>query len=120
PLLLSSPEARRHAAGAIDEADLEGTRVATIVRAILELHAAGLPVDGPRVVDALPEERDRDLLTRIAFRNEAPGGAAELDGCLEMLKHGRWRRESREVARAADTANRDDQTERLRRLMDLG
>ncbi len=119
-LLLGSDEARRHARGVLEAGDLEHTRVAAIVRAILDVDAGGLPVDGPLVVDALVEESDRDLLTRIAFRNEAPGGADEVDGCLEMLKHVRWKKESRDVARAAGAVDRDEQTERLRRLMDLG
>jgi DNA primase len=119
-LLLGSDEARRHARNVVEAGDLEHTRVAAIVRAILDVDAGGLPVDGPLVVDALSEETDRELLTRIAFRNEAPGGADEVDGCLEMLKHVRWKKESRDVARAAEAVDRDEQTERLRRLMDLG
>jgi hypothetical protein len=119
-LLLGSDEGRRHARNVVEAGDLEHTRVAAIVRAILDVDAGGLPVDGPLVVDALSEETDRELLTRIAFRNEAPGGADEVDGCLEMLKHVRWKKESRDVARAAEAVDRDEQTERLRRLMDLG
>ena len=118
-VLLGSDEARRHASRVVVDADLEGTRVAPIVRAILDLEVRGLPVEGPLVVDALASEGDRDLLTRIAFRAEPLGSADDVDGCLEMLRHGRWKRELKEVARTAATPDRDEQTESLRRLMEL-
>jgi hypothetical protein len=37
-----------------------------------------------------------------------------------MLNHARWRRESHDVARTVGAKDRDEQTERLQRLMDLG
>ena len=118
-VLLGSGEARRHAREVLDESDLEGTRVASIVRAILDLEAQGLPVEGPLVVDALPAEHDRDLLTRIAFRGGPAGGPEDVDGCLETLKNMRWKKESREVVHALATHDGEDSTEHLRRLMDL-
>ena len=119
-VLLGSDEARRHACEVLSETDLEGTRVCAIVLAILDLTSKGLPVEGPLVVDALASERDRELLTRIAFHDGPKGSPEDVDGCLEMLKHVRWKKESREIARAAATPDRDEQTERLQRLMDLG
>jgi DNA primase len=119
-LLLRDEGARLRARNGLEDADLDGTRIAAIVHAILDLDAQGLPVEAPLVVDALEDAADRELLTRIAFRGDAAGGPEEVDGCLEMLKHVRWKKESRTVARAVDDTNRDEQTERLRRLMDLG
>jgi hypothetical protein len=37
-----------------------------------------------------------------------------------MLNHARWRRESHDVARAVPSQDRDEQTDRLNRLMELG
>ena len=85
-LVLDSDEARRRAREALSESELADMRVGTIVKAILDLDREGLPVDGALVVDALADEADRELLTRIAFRDEAPGGAEEVDGCLVTLR----------------------------------
>jgi DNA primase len=119
-LVLSSPEARDRARLALDPTDLTGTRVDTIVRTILELDSQGLPVEGPLVVDALENEADRELLTRIAFRDEAPGGADEVDGCLVTLRKTRLKKEHSDERRELDALSRDDQTERLLKLMKLG
>jgi DNA primase len=119
-LLLGSEEARRHAQDALEPGDLSGTRVGAIVGVILELDRAGLPVEGPLVVDALEDEADRDLLTRIAFRDEAPGGADEVEGCLVTLRKTRLKKEHRDESRELDALSRDDQTERLLKLMKLG
>lgn len=119
-LLLASDEARRRAHEALAPADLDEMRVAAIVRAILTLDLTGLPVDGPLVVDALTEAADRELLTRIAFRDEAPGGAEELDGCLVTLRKTRLKKEHRAESRELGALSRDDQTERLIKLMKLG
>ncbi len=119
-LVLSSPEARDRAREVLDPTDLAGTCVGTIVRTILELDAQGLPVEGPLVVDALEGEADRELLTRVAFRDEAPGGADELDGCLVTLRKTRLKKEHSDERRELDALSRDDQTERLLKLMKLG
>ena len=98
-LVLESDEARRRARRFWSRPTLPDTRVGTIVRAILDLDREGLPVDGPLVVDALEDEADRDLLTRIAFRDEAPGGADEVDGCLVTLRNTRLKKEHRDESR---------------------
>lgn len=103
-LLIASGEARRRARSVLGPADLEGSRVAGIVRTILDLDERGQAVDGPRVVDALDRDEDRHLLTRIAFQDDLPEEPGEVDGYLEMLKHGRLKRESREVLRSLDQA----------------
>ena len=72
------------------------------------------------VVDALEAEADRELLTRIAFRDEAPGGAEELDGCLVTLRRIRYKKEHSDERRELDALSHDDQTERLLKLMKLG
>jgi DNA primase len=119
-VLLASVEAREHARRILGEHELEGSRVSGIVRAILGSEEPGGTLTAATFVDALTEEDDRVLLTRIAFRDEPPGGPEAVDGCLEMLNHARWRRESHDVARTVTSHDRDEQTERLRRLMDLG
>jgi len=119
-LLLGSDEARQRAHETLAPGDLDGARVSAIVRTILDLDLQGLPVEGPLVVDALADEADRELLTRIAFRDEAPGGAAELDGCLVTLRKTRLKKEHRDESRELEAGNRDDQTERLIKLMKLG
>lgn len=119
-LVLGSAEARSRAHEVLEPSDLAATRVGAIVQAILDLDIKGLPVEGPLVVDALEDEADRELLTRIAFRDEAPGGADELDGCLVTLRKVRLKKEHSAERRELDALSRDDQTERLLRLMKLG
>jgi DNA primase len=119
-LLLGSSEARAHARAVVEPSDLDDTRVALVVRTILDLDERGLPVDGPLVVDALEDEADRALLTRIAFRDEAPGGADEVDGCLVTLRKSRLKKQHRDESREIESLQRDDQTQRLMRLMKLG
>jgi hypothetical protein len=117
---LESDEARRRAREILEPSDLADTRVGAIIKVILDLDREGLPVDGPLVVNALEDEVDRDLLTRIAFRDEAPGGADEVDGCLVTLRNTRLKKEHRDESRELSALNRDDQTERLLKLMRLG
>jgi DNA primase len=119
-LVLDNEDARRRAREVLEPSDLADTRVGTIVRVILDLDSRGLPVAGPLVVDALEDDADRELLTRIAFRDEAPGGADEIDGCLVTLRKIRLKKEHRDESRELGALNRDDQTERLLRLMRLG
>jgi DNA primase len=119
-LLLGSDEARRHAREVLGPSELAETQVGTIVRTILDLDLEGLPVEGPLVVGALEDEADRELLTRIAFRDEAPGGADEVDGCLVTLRKTRLKKEHRDESRELDALSREDQDRRLLKLMKLG
>jgi len=119
-LLLGSDEARRHAREVLAPADLAETRIAAIVLTLLDLDLKGLPVEGPLVLGALEDEADRELLTRIAFRDEAPGGADEVDGCLVTLRKTRLKKEHRDESRELDALSRDDQNLRLVKLMKLG
>jgi DNA primase len=119
-LLLASDDARSHAHTVVGEGDLTESRVASIVSVILALDARGLPVNGPLVVDALEDEADRTLLTRIAFRDDAPGGAEDVDGCLMSLRNNRLKKQHKDKSRDIASLNRDGQTERLLELMNLG
>jgi DNA primase len=119
-LVLGSDDARRRAREVLGPSELADTRVGTLVATILDLDQRGLAVDGPLVVDALSDEADRELLTRIAFRDEAPGGADEVDGCLVTLRKTRLKKEHRAESRELDALSRDDQDRRLQKLMKLG
>ncbi len=119
-LLMASETARRRARDVLEAAELAESPVAAIVRAILDLDAQGLPVDGPLIVNVLEDESDRQLLTRIAFRDEAPGGAEELDGCLETLRNTRLKKDHRSESRDLDARSRTDQDEGLVKIMQLG
>jgi DNA primase len=118
-LVLGSDEARQHARTTLEPSDLAGTRVAAIVRTILDLDLRGLPVEGPQVVDALEDETDRELFTRIAFRDEPSGGADEIEGCLATLRRTRYKKEQRTERRELEVLSRDEQTERLLKVMKL-
>ncbi|HEX4825952.1 MAG TPA: DNA primase [Candidatus Polarisedimenticolaceae bacterium] len=120
-LLLGSDEARAHARKVVDPADLEAAaRVAPIVRTILDLDAQGLPVNGPLVVDALSDENDRTLLTRIAFRDDPPGGPEEVDGCLDSLRSHRLKKQLKESGRDLASLQKEEETKRLLERMNLG
>jgi DNA primase len=119
-VLLAGVDARDRARAVLGSQGIEGTHVDRIVRGILGQPERGGPIPAAEFVDALDDDDDRALLTRIAFRDEPPGGPDAVDGCLEMLNHARWRRESHEVARAVGNQDRDEQTKKLNRLMDLG
>ncbi len=119
-LVLDSDEARQRAREVLEPLDLVDTRVGTIIQTILDLDLAGVPVQGPLVINALEDEADRALLTRISFRDEAPGGAAEVDGCLVTLRKTRLKKEHRDESRELDALSRDEQNDKLLKLMKLG
>ncbi len=103
-LLLAEPEAREQAAAALESADLEGSAVAGVVEAILRLHAGSRDVSYLAVFDELEREEDRDLLTRLAFREGAAGAAAEVGSCLEALRLRRLQRAGRQLQREIEQA----------------
>jgi DNA primase len=123
--LLRSDEQRAAAAESLDPADLERTEVASIVNEILELEKAGTRVDYPTVLKALPDEDDRDLLTRIAFRDEPEDGPT-VEDCLVAFRRQRLTRETRRERReigamlgsGSDVAP-NEVDRRLRRLEEL-
>jgi DNA primase len=99
-LLLRSDEARARARETLEPADLEGTSVGAILRCLLRLPEAGMHLDHATVLADLESESDRELLTRIAFREEAESGLEDVDRCIEALRHGRFKKEGREVQNA--------------------
>jgi len=89
-LLLASEEQRRRLVEVLEPEDLEGTRIAGIVRTIARLTEEGATVDHATILDALESDEDRDVLTSIAFRDEPAEGNVE--DCLwacrqDRLKH---------------------------------
>jgi DNA primase len=103
-LMLRHEEGRARAIHEIEPGDVEGTRVERIVRAILSLADEGKGVDYPTVFSVLEIDEDRDLLTRIAFREEPQGGIEELVDCVRSLRRQRLMRERRELQRQIQTA----------------
>jgi DNA primase len=97
-LLQSEAERQRWVAGELDPADLEETRVSSIVRTIVDLAQRQAQVDCPALLDALTDENDRDLLTRIAFREEPEDGPTA-DDCLAALRRQRLQREGKKLRR---------------------
>jgi DNA primase len=122
-LLLSEAERRRWATE-LDLADLEGATVLPIVRAIIGLSMERQPVDYTSVTDRLAEESDKELLTRIAFRDEPEEGPS-VEDCLWAFKRKRLVREGKKVLREigslgertqAPPAELDQRLERLQQL----
>jgi DNA primase len=103
-LLLASDEERRGwVAGERDLSDLEETRVLPIVRAIVDLAQREARVDFPAVIDAMHDDADRDLLTRIAFRDEPEDGPT-VEECLSALRRQKLKRESTTLRRQIDAS----------------
>jgi len=100
-LLLSSEQERGRWANELDPEDLTETAVAPIVDTILRLTREGGRVDHPAVLAALPNEAERDLLRRIAFRDEPEAGPT-VEDCLWTCRRERLQRRGREVATEID------------------
>jgi DNA primase len=99
-LLLRGPEARERARGVLDPGEIDGVRVGAILKSLLRVHEEGREVDYPTVLLELEEESDRELLTKIAFREDPEGSPEEVDRCVEALRRGRLKKEGREVQHA--------------------
>jgi DNA primase len=97
-LLRSEEERRRWVDGELDPADLEGTRVLPIVETIVDLARRDVRVDHPTVLNALADEADRHLLTRIAFREEPEQGPTA-DDCLSTFRRQKLTREGKRLRR---------------------
>jgi len=126
-LLLTSDEQRGRCAERLDWDDLEGSPVRTLVRTILDRDARGERVDPPALLEALEHEADRELLTRIAFRDEPEPGPT-VEDCLEVFRRQRLQRDTvaevRELRKRQDKGSGSatdpvDVDERLRRLQEL-
>jgi len=101
-LLLRLAESRALAREQLEAADLEGTRVARLVDAVLLQGGEGKEVDLPAVLESLESDEDRDLLTWIAFREGPEPRGDEIEGCVRALRRERLVRERRELQRAIE------------------
>jgi DNA primase len=106
-LLLASDQARREMQGALEETDLGQTPVAPLVETILRLERNHERVDYPTVLNALEDEEDRDLLTRLAFQDEPDGGPGVAE-CLETLRRDRLLRLGRQETRRIVELQREE------------
>ena len=97
-LLMGSEEERVRLGEELDETDLETTRIAPIVQAILRLTREEKEVDHPTVLAELGEGPDAELLTRIAFEKQPENGPG-LDDCLWAFRVQRLRRQERRAVR---------------------
>ncbi len=98
-LLLQYPECRDVVRAELDARDLETAAVRDVVHTILRRSEDDSPVDYLAILDDLPRDEDRDLLTRIAFREEPLPPAEAAADCLRTLRRERLERERREVQR---------------------
>jgi DNA primase len=126
-LLLQSDDERQRWAEELDGEELAETEVSRIVSVILRLAREGKPVDHPSVLSALDGDYDRELLTRIAFREE-PHEGPSVEDCLWACRRERLERRGREVAReigreqngrAPDSSSTSQVDERLAELQRL-
>jgi DNA primase len=125
-LLLRSTEERARLAAGPDPVETEGSIVGPLVRAVLQLERDGRTVDLPSALDELSSDEDRDLLTRIAFRDE-PDTGPSVEDCLCALRREVLTREEKAAIRrlgrmqadptaAADTAETDRWLEHVQAL----
>jgi DNA primase len=125
-LLLRSPEERLSLAKRIEWEDLAGTKVVPIVKTILRMTEEGKQIDYPEVFAALQGDADRDVLNRIAFREE-PDEGPTVEDCMWACKRQRLGKEGRRVVREigdmqsgsgrpADVSNVDEQLLRMQKL----
>ena len=80
----------------------------------------GATVEHAALFDALTDETDRNLLTRIAFSDEPTGRPQDLEDCVRVLRKERLVRERRslkqDIERTADAAALDSLLARKQRL----
>lgn len=105
-LLLRSEEDRLLLADGVEWEDLAGTEVVSIIETILSLTKEGRQVDYPEVLSALKGDSDRDLLTKIAFREE-PEEGPNVEDCLWACRRQRLAREGRAITREISALQSD-------------
>jgi DNA primase len=119
-LLLQFEDCRREAEESLESEDLEGSQVSNIVATLLRLSRDGAPVAHDALFDALTDETDRNLLTRIAFSDEPTGRPQDLEDCVRVLRKERLVRERRnlrqDIEKTADAAALDSLLARKQRL----
>ena len=118
-LLLDLEQGRKRLRLQLQPDDLEGTRVAGIVRSILRLENEGGSVDYTTLFASLESDSDRDLLMRIAFREQAEGRVEEVDDCLEAFRRRRLKSDGQDVQRAIEQTDPTGVDELLIRKMEL-
>jgi len=105
----------------LEDADLEGSRIAGIVDTIFRLLDNGQRVDHTSLLDELSDEGDRDLVTRIAFSDYPDSGEEDFEDCLKALRRARLVREQKELRRViANTADPSALEPLLVRTQNLG
>jgi DNA primase len=97
-LLQSEHERQRWVAGELDPAELGGTQILSIVRTIVDLARGAAQVDYPTVLNALSDDEDRELLTRIAFRDDPEQGPT-VDDCLSAFRKQKLTSEGKRLRR---------------------
>jgi DNA primase len=117
-LLQSEEELERWVGGERDMADLEGSQILPILRVIVDLAQGGAKVEYPVVRDALEQDSDRDLLTRIAFREEPEEGPT-VDDCLSAFRRQRLTMESKRLRREIGDLQQETVDRQLTRLQEL-
>ncbi len=118
-LLLGREAAREQVKAALEPADLEGSPVAGIVAAVLKLHAEGREIGYPQVLDELERDEEKDLLTRLAFRDAGVEEAGEAEACVEALRRRRLKREGQLLQRTIEQAPGEGLDELLMEKMRL-
>jgi DNA primase len=109
-LLLRSDEERTKLAAEPDPAEIAGSVVAPILTTVLRLTREGLAIDLPSVLDALPTDEDRELLTRIAFLDEPEDGPGAED-CLCSFRREALAREQKAAIRRIGRMQAEPTTE---------
>lgn len=101
--LLRNPRGASIARERLDAEEVRGLRIAPIVEALRELGDAGRPTDVSSVFGALGTQEDRDLLSRIAARDDPEPEDAHIEACLRALRRDRLVKEGRELQREIET-----------------
>jgi len=118
-LLLDAPEVRAVLLDELRPDDLEGSRVAGIVRAIAEMVVAGEEVTYPRLAARLGDEA-AGLLTRVAALSHPPATIEDGRGCLTALRASRLERQMSAVQKRLEAGGvAAEIDELLRRKVDL-
>ncbi len=115
--LIDSEDERQLCCDQLEPRDLDGSPVAGIVQVVVELTRGGEGFSYAAVLDALDDDEQRQLLTKITFRDEPDEGPGVAD-CLQTLHRRRLERDRRSEGRKLATAG-TDVDQHLRRIQEL-